>query len=213
MPSSHFIATLGAALAIGGLLPAHAGLVRMTYTGSVGQFSTPDILADDFPAGTPVGMQLTYDDSFLGQPATTYFLGMSPAISGTMTLGALTYAVDSMQLTQFQYGPTAADPSPFYGFMATGSGPATDDGETFTNLLLIFNSQLPGAPVLVSFNSAAAQGGGSGYLTLRAGSVTHEFLPNAVPAPGTLALCLAGLGAWGVARPVRRRAAVRPQPA
>lgn len=196
------LGALAAACALA--VPAHAGLVKMSYSGQVtGHWSLP-ILQDDFPVGTAVSMTLTYDDSFIGQPAGTYYLGMSPAISGTMTLGSSVYTLNAMRLSYFSYGPAVDDPSPNYGFHVSGSGPSTDDGEVFSGIGLNFGAGWPGSPNLIGFGNTNWQVASNGYLLI-AGNTTHEFLNNPVPAPATLALCLAGLGALALTRPAAKK--------
>jgi hypothetical protein len=192
-------AALAAACALAAAVPAHAGLVKMSYTGQVTGYWSLPILQDDFPVGTAISMTLTYDDSFIGQPVSTYYLGMSPSISGTMTLGSSVYTLDTMRLSYFGYGPTIDDPSPNYGFHVSGTGPDTDDGEVFSGLGLNFGTGWPGSPTLIGFGDTNWQVASNGYLLI-AGSTTHEFLNNPVPAPPTLALCLAGLCALACAR-------------
>lgn len=178
---------------------AHAGLIAMNFTGSVfGHWSLP-ILQDDFPVGTPVSMALRYDDSFIGLPADQFYLGMAPAISGTMTLGSNQYTIQGMRLSFFSYGATAGDPSPNFGFHVTGTGPATDDAEVFSGIGLNFSASSLGSPNLIGFGNTNWQVANNGYL-LVSGTTTHERLSNPVPLPGTLWLVLAGLGAWGVSR-------------
>lgn len=209
-------AALFAALAFAAAMPAHAGLVRMSYSGTVSDYFSLGILQDDFPLGTSVSMVLTYDDSFIGQPAGQYYLGMSPAISGTMTLGGGTYTLNAMSLSYFQYGAGIGDPSPNYGFHVSGTGPATNDGEVFSGIGLSFGGGRLGSPNHIGFGNTNWQVASNGYL-ITSGSASHELLPNAVPAPNSLALCLAGLGAMRLTRRLTRRlkprVARRPAPA
>ncbi len=183
-------------------VPAHAGLIGMHFTGSVfGYFSLP-ILEDDFPAGTPLTIDLTYEDDFLGLPASQFSLGMAPAISGTMSLGGNQYILQGMSLTYFGYGPTADDPSPNYGFHVKGTGAATDDGEVFSGLSLDFTAATLGRPNLIGFGNTNWLVANNGYLLI-SGTTTHERLSSPVPSPGTLWLVLAGLGAWSITRRYR----------
>lgn len=201
----HFRTTLSAlAVACALAAPAHAGLIKMSYTGQVTGYWSLDILQDDFPVGTAVSMTLTYDDSFIGQPISTFYLGMSPSISGTMTLGSSVYTINAMSLSYFSYGPTIDDPSPNYGFHVTGTGPDTDDGEVFSGLGLNFGTGWPGSPTLIGFGNTNWQVANNGYLLI-AGTTTHEMISTPVSSPATLALCLAGLGALGLTRPTARR--------
>lgn len=180
-------------------VPAHAGLIAMQFSGSVyGHWSLP-IVEDDFPVGTAVSMALTYDDSFIGVPATQFYLGLAPAISGTVTVGSSQYQIQSMRLSYFSYGATADDPSPNYGFHAAGTGPATDDGEVFSGIDLFFSAATLGRPTLIGFGNTDWQVAHNGYL-LVSGTATHERLPSPVPLPGTLWLLLAALSAWALAQ-------------
>lgn len=188
-------------------VPAHAGLIAMHYSGSVfGYFSKP-ILQDDFPVGTPLTMDLTYEDDFIGVPASQFYLGMAPAISGTMMLGGNQYTFQSMRLSFFSYGATASDPSPNFGFHVAGTGAATDDGEVFSGIGLTFTAATLGAPYLVGFGNTDWTVANNGYLLI-SGTTTHERLSSPVPSPGTLWLVLAGLGAWSITRRYRLKPAL-----
>lgn len=201
------VLTLVAALSALPSLPVHAGLINMSYSGSVfGYFSLP-ILQDDFPLGTAVSMALTYDDSFIGLPTSQFYLGLAPAISGTMTLGGSVYTLNAMSLSYFSYGATAADPSPNYGFHVSGTGPATGDGEVFSGIDLSFNLTSLGASLLIGFGNTNWFVANNGYL-LHSGTTSHQRVSNPVPAPGTLALLLAGLGAWVLGRPRKQASGV-----
>ena len=196
-----------AALSFLPCLPVHAGLINMSYSGSVfGYFSLP-ILQDNFPVGTAVSMALTYDDSFIGLPTSQFYLGLAPAISGTMTLGGSVYTLNAMSLSYFSYGATTADPSPNYGFHVSGTGPATDDGEVFSGIDLTFNQTSLGTPGLIGFGNTNWFVANNGYM-LHSGTTSHQRVSNPVPEPGTLALLLAGLGAWGLGRPRKQASGV-----
>lgn len=192
-------AALAAAFVGAAAMPAHAGLIQMNYTGTVGGYFSLGILQDDFPIGTAVSMSLRYDDSFIGLPTSQFYLGMAPAISGTMNLGGLAYTLNAMSLTYFSYGATVGDPSPNYGFRVTGTGPDTDDGEVFSGFDLRFGGASLGSPNLIGFGNTNWQVANNSYLLI-SGNATYQQLPNAVPAPGSLTLLLAGLGAWGATR-------------
>lgn len=170
-------------------LSAWAGFTTLSYNGSVGNYWSLPILADDFPLGTPVSVTLTYNNSFVGLPATQFYLGMAPSMSGSLTLGSNHYALTGMSLTYFSYGPTAADPSPLFGFHVTGTGPSTDDGEVFSGMDLFFNSSWPGIPDLIGFGNTNWMVADNGYLIL-SGQTTYLY---SVPAPGTLALTFLGI--------------------
>lgn len=186
-------------------MPVQAGLISMHFNGAVsGYFSLP-ILQNNFPVGTPLSMDLVYDDSFVGRPASQFFLGMAPSILGTMVLDGNQYTLTEMRLSYFGYGATADDPSPNYGFHVTGTGPATDDGEVFSGLDLGFFGGGQGRPFLVGFGNTNWQVANNGYLRV-SGTTTHERLPSPVPAPGTLALMVAAWGAWGLMRRTGRPA-------
>lgn len=186
-------------------LPAQAGLVAMSFTGAVTGYFSLGILADDFPTGSPLSVSLTYDDSFIGLPASQLSLGMAPAVSGSMTLGGNSYQLTGMALSFFSYGATASDPSPNYGFHVTGTGPATDDGEVFSGIGLLFVSGQPlGRPWLVGFGDTNWQVASNGYLLI-AGDTTYERLATPVPLPGTLWLMGIGLCALGAGRRLATR--------
>lgn len=178
---------------------AHAGLTTINFSGTVtGYWELKHPITDDFPVGTSVGVNLTYNDSFLGQPATTFFLGMSPAVSGTLNLGSNVYSLNSMSLTYFTYGATINDPSPNFGFHVAGSGPATNDGDPFSGLDLNFGPQgALGGPWLIGFGDPDWLVAHNSYLFI-AGDTTWE---QRVPAPGTLWL----LGSALVALAARQR--------
>lgn len=198
-------AALVGAFAATASVPAHAGVIYMSYTGTVFNYFSLGILQDDFPIGTAVSMSLSYDDSFIGLPTSQFYLGMAPAISGTMNLGGSVYTLNAMRLSYYSYGATVDDPSPNYGFHVSGTGPDTDDGEVFSGLGLNFGGGSLGAPNLIGFGNTNWQVASNGYLLI-SGTTTHQQLPNAVPAPGSLALFLAGLGALGLSAPAARRA-------
>ena len=196
------IAAIAAAFVSAGFMPAHAGQIQMSYTGTVFNYFSLGILQDDFPIGTAVSMVLTYDDSFIGAPTSQFYLGLAPSISGTMTLGSSSYTIDAMRLSYFSYGATIDDPSPSYGFHVSGTGPDTDDGEVFSGIGLHFGGGSLGAPNLIGFGNTNWQVAHNGYLLI-SGSTTHQQLGNPVPEPATPALVLAGLLAAGA---LRRRA-------
>ena len=201
------VLTLVAALSVLPSLPVHAGLINMSYSGSVfGYFSLP-ILQDDFPLGTAVSMALTYDDSFIGLPTSQFYLGLAPAISGTMTLGGSVYTLNAMSLSYFSYGATTADPSPNYGFHVSGTGPATDDGEVFSGVDLTFGGASLGRSGLIGFGNTNWFVANNGYM-LHSGTTSYQRVSNPVPAPGTLALLLAGLGACVLGRPRKQASGV-----
>lgn len=201
-----------AAVAILLALPAHAGLVAMDFTGSVFGYFSLGILADDFPTGTPVSMSLRYDDSFIGLPSGQLFLGMAPAISGSMTLGGKHYQITGMTLSFYSYGATTDDPSPNYGFHVTGTGPATDEDEVFSGIGLLFTSGLPlGRPYLIGFGNTNWHVADNGYLQI-SGDTTYERIATPVPLPGTLWLIGIGLCALGLRRRVPSAASTACRP-
>lgn len=171
---------------------AHAGLTTVNFSGAVTGYWIQNVpVADDFPIGTPVSMNLTYNDSFLGQPASTFYLGMSPAVSGTLNLGGNLYALNAMSLTYFTYGPTLNDPSPNYGFHVTGSGPTTDDGEPFAGLDLRFGLGTLGHISLIGFGNPNWLVADNGYFQAF-GQTSWE---RSLPIPGTIWLLGSALAA------------------
>lgn len=183
---------------------AHAGLTTVNFSGAVTGYWIQNVpVADDFPIGTAVSMNLTYNDSFLGQPTSTFYLGMSPAVSGTLNLGGNLYALNAMSLTYYSYGPTINDPSPNYGFHVSGSGPATDDGEPFAGLDLNFGLGTLGNVSLIGFGDPNWFVATNGYFVV-AGQTTWE---QSVPNPGTLWLLGAALATLAWLRRRQERAA------
>ncbi|MFT3849736.1 MAG: hypothetical protein QM739_14015 [Propionivibrio sp.] len=178
-------------------LTAHAGYTTLNFNGSVSAFWSLPIVEDDFPAGTPVLINLTYDNTFIGLPTSQFYLGMSPWMSGTLNLGGKAYDLTAMSLSYFGYGPTSDDPSPNYGFHVTGTGPDTDDGEPFSGIDLFFGLLLEGRPSLIGFGNTNWHVVDNGYL-LVSGQSSYTFSEtNGVPSPGSLSLLLAGLSLLG----------------
>lgn len=193
----NLIGTLACALIS---LAAHAGYTTLNFNGSVTGFWSLPIVEDDFPAGTPVSINLTYDNYFIGLPTSQFYLGMSPSLTGTLDLGGKLYTLNAMSLSYFSYGPTADDPSPNYGFHVTGSGPNTDDGEPFSGMDLFFGLLLEGRPSLIGFGNTNWHVADNGYMFV-AGQSSYTY---AVPSPGSLSLVLAGLSLLGWRRMHRK---------
>lgn len=173
-------------------LSAHAGLVTINFSGAVTGYWVQNVpIADDFPIGTPASLKLTYNDSFLGQPTSTFYLGMSPAAWGTLNLGGSLYALNSMSLTYYSYGPTLNDPSPNYGFHVSGTGPTTDDGEPFSGLDINFGLGTLGFISVIGFGDPNWFVASNGYF-LVGGQTSWE---RSLPIPGTLWLMASALAA------------------
>lgn len=189
---NYLVAALLALLSIS----AQAGFTTLNFTGSVGNYWSLPIVEDDFPLGTPVSVNLTYNNSFIGLPSSQFYLGMAPSITGLLNLGSNQYTLTGMSLTYFSYGATAADPSPNFGFHVTGVGPDTNDGEVFSGMDLYFDSTMPGYPMLIGFGNTNWHVADNGYMII-SGNASYEYT---APLPGSLPLAILGLALLGIRR-------------
>lgn len=197
-------ATIGLAAATLAPGASHAAWVHLDYAGSVLGYSSLPIVEDDFALGTPFSASLTFNDDFRQITAGHLHLGLRRSVWGSMQLGASTYVFSEMQLTQFEYDGTTPTGIGHYGFLVLGSGPNTDDGEIFGGLLIYMSSvDVATTASWTGFGDGTFWPGTNGFATVKSDA---DLTPTGSPvsAPGSAALALAGLAAFGATRRRRR---------
>jgi hypothetical protein len=198
---------LGALVLCAAAASAQAAPVTARFNGNVTGyehgFLDPAAVAydDDNPVGTAVSWELSFDDSFLGQPWTDF--GPSPiAATGSMQVGSVRYVLDGFSFFSLTLEPDFTTVRSYRPQVTgTSAGPATSDGGSFFSMLFGWGSDLsmiesPLIGYAYSFGTARFYG----YL-----SATGDYSlerGGQVPEPATVLLAAPAL--WWLGR--RRRA-------
>jgi hypothetical protein len=166
--------------------------VTSSYSGSVGNYWSLDIVRDDFPLGTPVSWAFTFDDSFSAIPSSQLSLAFEQAVTGWLQVGSARIELQTLDLTSYSFDTTTTNGIGHYGFWLKGVGPDTDDGEPFSGVWLGFNSAVTqhyGDP-LISYGNLNGLVADNGVLIAFGNA---QIDAAAVPIPSTAWLVLPGL--------------------
>lgn len=187
------LATLAATCALAAFSAgASAAMLTASYSGTVsGYVFLPQVL-DDFPVGTPVSWEFTFDDSFRSLDATGDVFGAAnQAISGWAQVGADRLALDHFGLFSIRFNGGGDYSITDYRALVSGTGPGISNGGEFYGLFLTMNSLLSTqSSPLVGYAYSSPGVTSYGYLAVEgAGSI----VPAQVPVPGTAWLALPAL--------------------
>lgn len=195
------IATIFAAvcLLLGVASHSTAALMTASYSGSVtGALYNPQVL-NDFPVGTAVSWQFTFDDSFRNLTAAQDVFGLADrSVTGGAQVGSDSIALNHMHLFSYQYNMNTGEILSF-NWQVEGTGPTTGNGGEFFGVWLLLDPALNllGSPRIGYGYTTEYEGGititSYGYLESEG---TFDLRPaGEVPLPSTLWLMLPAL-AW-----------------
>lgn len=192
------LAALAAACALAfGSGAAHAGAVTASFSGNVTGVMFDSRVLADYPVGTAVSWQFSFDDAFLALRANVddVFGGASQAITGTATVGADVYALNFARLYSYQYDGNTGDVLS-YQFQVEGTGPQSASGGDFFGVWARFDPALALFESRVGYGFTSNQVTNYGYLEMTG---DYRLTRNSVTAPATVWLALPAL-AWVLGR-------------
>jgi len=200
-----FAASLFAGIAaIAFSLPAAAGPIRTTFTGTVTSFFSLTGAIADTPVGTPAFFDVTFDNGSLVPVAPPPNFNLAP-VSGTLRLGALEWLLDAGRISSYSY-LFAGSVVQYYQLQMTGTGPMVDGTASLFGLFLTLAPDLtPTGTDPFSVGFGYPSGGGATFF--RYANLTGDYsVVSAVPEPSTALLILPALALlW------RRRAVNSPR--
>lgn len=184
---------------------ANAAPVTASFTGTVtgGRPSAPALL--EYPLGTPVSWEFSFDDAFLAvSPADDVFGAGSQPATGWATVGTETYALNFARL--WAYATVTEDSIRrivSYAFVIEGIGPTSPRGGVFDGLWVSFDATLALLTSSIAYMSTATSEGPFGSRILNLDGAYRVTRSNSVAEPTTAWLLLAA-----VAMLARRRLSV-----
>lgn len=193
------LSTLAAAAALG-LTPSgtEAAPVTSSYSGTVTGFAAFPMVLGEFPVGTAVSWEFTFDDGFRSVNAAGNVAGAAAQdISGWLRVGDDLVTLEHFGLSSYTFElPT--NNIIRYGAQVTGTGPTIVQGGEFFGLFItidrLFASQ---SNLLVGYGFS--QPGSTAYSYLELEGSGHIGPAQQVPLPATLWLVLPALA--GLVRP------------
>jgi hypothetical protein len=173
---------------------AQAGIVTASFNGSVTGVVFDGRALADYPIGTAVNWQFTFDDAFLALNANdNVFAVGSQLVTGSARVGADTYALNFARLYSYRSDSVSSDILE-YTFQVEGSGPQSVSGGDFFGAWLTFDPSLRVTQGQIGYGFTTVTPDititNYGYLQL-AGD--YRLTHNAVPAPATAWLVLPAL--------------------
>ena len=167
-----------------------AAMVTASYSGAVSGYAFLLQILDDFPVGTPVSWEFTFDDSFRSLDATGDVVGAADqAISGWAQVGADRLTLDHFGLYSYRFGSDRSIIN--YSAQVTGTGPGISNGGEFYGLFITMDALLSTQSLpRVGYGYSNGPVTSYGYLTLDG---RGEIVPAQVPVPGTAWLALPAL--------------------
>lgn len=193
---------------------AMATMMTASFSGAVsGYLFAPATLQSDFPVGTAVSWQFTFDDSFRTLNANDIVFGQADRpVTGSAQVGSDSIVLNNMHLFSISYNGNTNEIFSFR-WQVEGTGPTVTGGGEFFGVWLTLDPalNLEGAPMIgYAYTTQYEWGSITSYGYLETAGAFNVRQAGEVPLPATLWLmlpALAWLGRRHAAKPADRTAA------